>query len=277
MDFKKAFRMMAAMLCGLCMLVSTVALPARANGADSSQIQTQIDELKKQEEALLKQFAELEMKLSANVGQLSDAVEQKNLLDQQIVLLHDQISNTNEQIMAYGQMIADRQEELDGVLVQQQALVQKHKARIRAMEERGKLSYWNILFRASSFTDLLDRLSMIQEIVAADQRNLSDLRATSAKVNAMKKEQQGKRAALEHSRQQLLQAQMDLEQKRMESDELLQGLVAKGKEFELLLEGSYKYHFNNTVEYSFWQYKAQITGSCVKCRGNKCLFYTAGR
>lgn len=240
MDVKKAFRMMTAVLCCLCMLVGVVALPARANGADSSQIQTEIDELKKQEEALLKRFAELENKLSVNTVQLVDAVEQKNLLDQQIVLLHEQINNTNEQIMAYGQMIADRQEELDGFLAQQQVLVQKHKDRIRAMEERGKLSYWNILFRASSFTDLLDRLSMIQEIAAADQRNLSDLRATSAKVNAMQKEQQSERAALEQSRQQLLQAQEDLEQKRMESDALLQGLVAKGKEFELLLDESEK-------------------------------------
>lgn len=206
----------------------------------SDEISQQIDALKKQEAELMQQFSELEKKLTDNTGAMADAVQQKDLLDQQIVLLHDQISNTNDQISAYSQMIADRQEELDNALARQAELQKKHKARIRAMEERGKLSYWSVLFHAQSFADLLDRLSMIEEIVLADQRNLSDLRQTSAAVNAMKSELESKRTQLADSRKQLTQSQEELENKRQESDSLLQGLVAKGAEYEALLEESEK-------------------------------------
>lgn len=32
----------------------------------------------------------------------------------------------------------------------------------------GKISYWSILFGARSFSDLLDKIDMIQEIAKAD-------------------------------------------------------------------------------------------------------------
>jgi peptidoglycan hydrolase CwlO-like protein len=43
------------------------------------------------------------------------------------------------------------------------------------MEEQGKLSYWSVLFKANSFIDLLDRVSMINEIAASDQRRLKEI------------------------------------------------------------------------------------------------------
>ena len=36
------------------------------------------------------------------------------------------------------------------------------------MEETGNISYWAILFGANSFSDLLDKIDVIQEIAKAD-------------------------------------------------------------------------------------------------------------
>lgn len=205
------------------------------NTNQSDALRDEINKLQAQEQALNAKLAKLEKQLVSNTEAIADAVNQKDVLDQQVSLLHEQINNTNAQIAGYTQVIADKQAELDDVLVRQEELNVKHKQRIRAMEERGKMSYWNILFRSTSITDLLDRLSMIRQIAEADQRNLSDLRRASTVVLAVKEEMERNRAELDNSRSQLDKTLQELETKRAEADKLLQELIAKGEEYEKLL------------------------------------------
>lgn len=226
-----------------CMVLALSVLPTMAQAEnetkkDSSQsdaLRNEIDKLQAQEKALNAKLAKLEEQLVSNTEAIADAVNQKDVLDQQVFLLHEQINNVNAQIAGYTQVIADKQAELDAVLVLQEELYVKHKQRIRAMEERGKMSYWNILFRSTSITDLLDRLSMIRQIADADLRNLNDLRRNSTVVLAVKEEMERNRAELDHSRSQLDKTVQELETKRGEADKLLQELIAKGEEYERLL------------------------------------------
>ena len=210
-------------------------IPTNVHAASSSEIKKQIAELKNQKKELESQMKDVKNQVKENDNEISSMVAQKNAIDQEISLLNEQIINTNEQIAVYSQLIADTQDELDIAQFTLNGLNEKHKLRIRAMEERGKLSYWNILFRATSVTDLLDRVNMIQQIAEADQRSLEDLRRTSAVVLAMKEEVERNRAALEANRQQLDQAVQLMEEKRTEADRLLLGLAAKGAEYEALL------------------------------------------
>ena len=238
MQRNQTIRYLAFVCCFLLLLSWTPTMAWAENETDtdsSSQLQDEIDKLQDQEEALRKKLDKLESKLLANTEAIADAVEQKDVLDQQIVLLHDQINNANDQIAGYTALIADKQAELDNVLIQQSQLQEKHKQRIRAMEERGKMTYWNILFRSTSITDLLDRLSMIQQIVDADQRNLSDLRRTSVVVLAVKDEMERNRTALDAAKATLDRSLEELETKRTEAEKLLQDLIAKGAEYEELM------------------------------------------
>ena len=151
-------------------------IPTRAHAEkSSSQIEEEINEWKEKKEENEEKMAELEGKLSDNWEKMEDMVEQKNVIDQQVFLLHEQIQIITEEIAAYGELIADKQEELDEAMAHYQALSDKYKERIRAMEEDGNLSYWSVLFKANSFSDLLDRLNMIEEIAASDQRRLKEL------------------------------------------------------------------------------------------------------
>ena len=234
-----------AFVCCLLMMVSLLPATVVADNdsaeeiltesEESAKLREEIDELQAQEQVIYAQLQTLESKLSDNTAAIIDAVNQKDVLDQQIVLLYEQINNANAQISSYNQLIADKQEELDALLVQQDALQKKYKLRIRAMEERGELSYWNILFRASSITDLLDRINMIQQIMEADQRSLSDLRRTSSVVLALKDEMERNRTAVEKSRAQLDEVKLALEIKRTEANQILQDLTEKGAEYEALL------------------------------------------
>ena len=227
-----------AALCSLLLLFTMLPFVAFAEGENSSDIQTEIEQLQEQEEALLKELARLESKLTGTAEAMEEAVEQKDVLDQQIVLLYDQINNANAQITAFTQLISEKQTQLDELLADQKVLQQKHKERIRSMEERGTMSYWTIIFRSTSITDLLGRLDMISQIMEADRKSISDLRRTSTLVMVARQDLEKQRQAMEQSLDQLEIAQLELEKKRKEADKLLQDLLTKEQKYQQLIEQS---------------------------------------
>lgn len=210
-------------------------IPTAANAASSSEIQSQIDELEEEESKIQDQIAELAEKQKDNLSDIEDILEQKNYIDQQIALLHAEIANINEQISAYSLLIADKQDELDEAERHLAELSEKNKERIRAMEEDGVLSYWSVLFQANSFSDLLDRLNMVEEIAASDQRRLSEMREAAQIVSAAREELETEKAALELTKESLHASEAELAVKRGEADELITSLLAKGEELDLLM------------------------------------------
>ena len=213
------------------------ALPSYVSAAKSSaEIQQEINQMKEQLKNNKSEVAKLEGQLSANMDKMEDIVENKNLIDQQIFLLHEQVQNLNKQITAYSSLIADKQAELDQATANWKQLSDKHKERIRAMEEDGKLSYWSVLFKANSFSDFLDRLSMIEEIAAADQRRIKELNDAAKVVEEAKIGLENEKIALEASRKEMESASAELEKSREEADQLLKQLIATGEEYQKLLD-----------------------------------------
>ena len=183
-----------------------------------------------------KKIKDLKSQLSDNLSDMKAIVKQKNLIDQEIFVLHEQTENLNNQIATYVLLIADKQEELDEANTRLTELNIKNKERIRAMEENGSMSYWSVLFKANSFADLLDRLNIVQEIAAADQRRLKEMSEASKVVEAAKAVLETERAALEVSRGELAETEEVLEERRAEADKLLAELIATGEEYEQMLD-----------------------------------------
>lgn len=218
--------------------ISHTVVPAQANAQTTSQLQSQIDELKEQEAQLRQQTADLEAKLSENTDKIEALVEQKDLIDRQVLLLHQQIENTNEQIRVYGLQIADTAQALEEAQANLAHLQEKHSQRIRAMEEQGKLQYWSVIFEANSFADFLDQLNMIEEISEADNHRLEQLRNAALLVEQTKQTLAAEKEALEQTQAQLSQDEQELLVKRAQADTVLQELISKGAEYEALLEES---------------------------------------
>lgn len=230
---KRMIRMVAAVI-AVVLLVGAV--PAQALTSD--EIKEEIEELEKESQQLREQMDELQQQLADNLEQMEEMVAQKSAIDQQVVLLNEQVDNINRQIISYGLLIADQQETLDAAQERQEALNEKYKERVRAMEEEGELSYWSVLFRSRSFADFLDRLNMIREIAAADRQRLAELEAAANAVAEAKNTLELQKTALAETRTELQTAQLVLSQKREEADKLLQEMVAREEEFQQLLEQS---------------------------------------
>lgn len=226
----------------LCLILAVLLLlsmmPVSAEAKSSSEIREQIKEMKAENEELEEKLSQLREQFEANENEMLNMVAEKNLIDQEIAILTEKIDNINAQIMSYGLLIADKQDELDKAQEDLRELTQKHKERIQAMEEEGELSYWEVLFKANSFSDLLDRLNMVQEIAASDRRRMEELSAAADRVTETQAALNTEKEELEQSKAELDAAQLVLEQKRLEADELLRKLVAKGAEFQALIDES---------------------------------------
>lgn len=220
-----------------CMLASFL-MPGKAEAASSSEIKKQIDELEEENAELKAQIKEIQSQYKANEDELLDMVSKKNVIDQEIALLNAQAENINAQISAYGQLIADKQEDLEKAQARLAELSEKNRERIRAMEEEGSLSYWEVLFEANSFSDLLDRLNMMQEIAASDQRRLDEMNAVAEEIAETQKSLSEEMIALEKVRKEMEATEAELNKKREEADKILIELDAKGEEIQAMLDES---------------------------------------
>lgn len=240
MDKRKLIVSILAGLLALVMVLGLVAsfIPTQASAAKSSEIKKQLDSLKEDKKAIQEEIQKLKGQINENQSEMEQMVQKKDLIDQEITLRYDEIANINEQIAACSLLIADKQEELVEAETRFEELSEKNKERIRAMEENGQINYWSVLFQANSFSDLLDRLNMVQEIAAADQRRLKELDEAAKAVSAAKTELEEEKAGLEVAKEELNVAQAELEAKRVEADEILADLVATGEEYEKMMEES---------------------------------------
>ncbi len=236
MKRKNIFRRCFALF--LMMAMVCCVLPQGGFAASSSEIKEELDALKSENQEIQAQIDAIRSQYDANASEIEDLVAKKNGIDQEISLLHTQINNINEQISAYSQMIADSQDELENDQKYLDELNVKHKERIQAMEEGGTISYWEVIFQANSFTDLLDRLDMVNEIAAADQRRLEEMHTAAVLVAETQARMEEEKAGLEESQAQLAQSELDLEERREESDGVLRELAKKQDEFQALLDES---------------------------------------
>ena len=211
---KKLVQILAGVMAAIMVLTLVLSLiPAKVSAASSSEIRKQLNKLKEEKKEITAQIDEVRGLYDANSTEIDSLISQKNAIDQEITLLHQQVDNINQQIATYAVLIADKQDELDDAQERLDYLTEKNKERIRAMEEEGKLSYWAIVFKANSFSDLLDRLDMMQELA-------------------------GEKDELEITRLELDDAELVLEAKREEADGILTELIAKGDEFQAKLDES---------------------------------------
>lgn len=206
-----------------------------ANAASSAQIRDQLAELEQQGDAIAQELEKLEQQIGENRQELAQIVEQKYNIDRQIALLYEQTENINSQISVYSLLIADKQEELDTARLRLEELTAKNKARIRTMEEQGSINYWSVLFKANSFSDLLDRMAMIDEIQNGDRKMLAQLSAAADEVAQLQGELLQEKALLEVARSELEAAKSAMDEKRLEADELMRTLVERGEEYELFV------------------------------------------
>lgn len=222
---KTIVRVLCVVLC-VVMLIPLVAeaLISMASAKSSGEIRKELDALKGQASEIEAEEQALEKDLNANKTETKTTIDEKVAIDLRISLTEAEIQNTNSQIQQYGLLIAEKQSELEDAEAELEAMNEKYKARIRAMEEAGKVSYWGILFKANSFSDLLSRIDSIHEVAEADKRMLNEMEAMAASIQADRQELEKEMAAQKAAKEELAEMEKKLEQQRAQADELILAL-----------------------------------------------------
>ena len=193
---KRYVRICAALLCAvLCLSVNVApAMAAKVTQAD-------IDALKGNAASLDKKQKEIQSKLNSLKNDKAAAVQKKTLLDDQIANTNAKISNTEAQISDYNALISQAETELADAQQREEAQYELFCKRVREMEERGTISYWSVLFKANSFSDLLGSLDFINEVMDYDRRVIQDLQTLQAEIAEKKAGLEANKAALEAAKE----------------------------------------------------------------------------
>lgn len=200
--------------------------------AASAVTQADIDALKGDAKDLAQEKKDIQAQIDKLSSDISTTMERKRLLDGQIGLTEQEIGNKEEEIAVYEDLIAQTAAELQDAEAREAAQYELFCKRVRAMEEQGKVEYWSVLFRANSFSDLLGRLDVINEIMEYDQRVIDDLKTLQALTAEKKAELEGQKAASEEAKAELESKKKDLDTQRDKANALVAKLQQQKQDQE---------------------------------------------
>ena len=226
---KKAARLLTALLLVLTLTAAELTPALAVTQAD-------IDALKNDAADLTSQRKELESKLDALKDDKSQALAKKQLLDQKVTNTAAQIKNVEAQIADYAALITQTEAELLDAQQQEEAQYELFCTRVRAMEERGKVSYWSVLFKAESFTDLLGRLDIVNEIMDADQAVIDQLQALQVEIEEKKASLEASKAESEAAKADLVAKKTELDAQRKEAIALVNEINDNENEYKETLD-----------------------------------------
>lgn len=227
---KRAVYLLLALVLALTLTTAEMAPALAVTQADIDALKGDASDLTSQKKALKKKLDEL-------ADDKSQAMARKQLLDQQISNTSAQIQNVEAQIASYADLIAQTEAELLDAQQREQAQYELFCARIRAMEERGAVSYWSVLFKAESFTDLLGRLDIINEIMDSDQAVIDKLQALQVEIENKKTTLETSKTESEAAKADLVSKKSELDSQRKEANALIQSLAANENETEAAIDG----------------------------------------
>ena len=221
----RVFQVLAALLLAVCVLCVDLSPALAVTQAD-------IDKLKNNASDLSQQKKELQSKISALSDDIANNMKKKELLDSEISVLSSEISNVESQISTYAELITQTEAELLDAQEREAAQYELFCKRVRAMEERGTISYWSVLFKADSFTDLLSRLDFINEIMDSDQKVIQDLQDLQAEIEEKKESLETQKAESEAAKAELVSKKSELNKQREAANALVAQLRASKSEYQ---------------------------------------------
>lgn len=232
---KRIARAALALLCLTALLLSDAAPFVLAPEA-SAVTQAQIDAKKTEKQKLESQKSELQSQLKSLQRDKSDALAQKQNLDAQIEVIRSEISNVEEQIAQYEELITQTEADIAETQRKHEEQYELFCTRVRAMEERGTVSYWSVLFHSANFADLLAAVDFISEIMESDQRVIDDLEETENQLTEQQAVLEGQLAEQEAVRAELSARNQELNTQRTKAQELINSIASDEAEYQKLIQ-----------------------------------------
>ena len=210
------------LLCGVLVLALCTSAATQAGAVT----QSEIDALKKEQQASQAKQEELKDQLAEAEAQQAAAQEKRQLLTQQLNAINTEIANIDAQISYYDGEIAQKEEERKEAEAREAEQYELFCQRVRMMEEQGTVSYWSILFDSSDFSDLLDRIADVDAVMAYDNEVMDQLIATREELERLQGELESARAEEQAAKEQQEAKKAEQQAKVAEAQALLDQINA---------------------------------------------------
>lgn len=205
-------------------------------GESAGASQAKINNMKNQISSISGQIKEIQGKLDAVKNDKSQAIQQKNYLDQQVALADERLAQLDAILAAYDEAIAEKEAEIAGLRAQEEAQYTRFCERVRSMEEQGTVSYLSIIFDAASFSELLENIMMVGEIMDYDNGVIEMLQATRANLEQAEADLESEQADQQALRDEEAEARAELAAKEEEAAELVRQIAQKESEYQAAIK-----------------------------------------
>ena len=231
---QKLARSLLAVLCLTALLLAD-ATPLSVVRDVRAVTQAQIDAKKKEKSSLEAEKSKLQTQLKSLQKDKSSALAQKENLDTQVSIIRSEISNTEDQIAQYQSMIDVTEQEIAETQRKHEEQYALFCARVRAMEERGTVSYWSVLFHSANFSEMLSAVDFIGAIMDSDQQVIDDLQATEEQLAGEQASLEEQLAGQEEVRRELAARNEELNEQLKAAQSLIANLAEDEAEYQKLI------------------------------------------
>jgi len=201
------------------------ASPKHAPVFISSSPQAQINKLREEKQELERAKREIQSRINDIEFERMSQVAQKEVLDDRIILTGREIESISEVIDLYELLIIDKELEVVAAQYRVREQLEIYKSRVRSMEENGIITYLEILFDSTSFSDLLARWDFIGDIMRADERLFMNLQAARDEVRAYEESLRLTKIELEQEKNHLYDRELELAEQLVHATELINQIM----------------------------------------------------
>jgi len=228
-------------------------------------------QLKQEQTNLSNSKASINSEINSLKGKKDTAMAEKAALDVQVVELESQIGDLNDKITDYQGKIDDVQIYLDQATQAADDQYDAYKTRIRVMYENGSMGYLDILFSATSISDLFERIDIVKQIAEYDSNMTDKLRAKQEEIQGKKDELVNLQNGLLDSKSVLDTKKAGLDSKMAERDAMIKKIEGSVSDLEKQLktieaqEASVRAQLSNLSGSSTPYSGGSMTWPCPSC------------
>ena len=235
MKARKTFiAIVCVLMCVLFVLSISVMVIVPALAATSSDIKSEINALTAERSDIEDKIASIDEQLTALGDQMEQTIEKKAILDQKNALAQQELDVIAEQIEIIDNYMANRLADLDAARVREAEQEEAWLGRLRAMEENSDLSYIQVLFDATNFSDLLTRIDAVSEITEYDEQLFDSYIEARQTVEELEAEAEEMALTNEANKAELEQRRVQLEADIASANALIAELESSVEGYNLL-------------------------------------------
>ena len=209
-------------LASLSIVFSIVLSLVRVNAFAVTQFE--LEEIQQEKNELTAQREQCQVKIDELQARQASALEQKAALDERNQYALKQVQLITEQVELYNELIAEKAEEVEAAKEKEQQHLKKYRARVRVMEENSEYNVLEVIFTASSFSEMLTAAEDIGEIMQSDEELMLEYMAAREETERVVGEYEQVMAEYETMQKELQAEQAELQEQVKEAYNMVAAL-----------------------------------------------------